>query len=177
MAKKYHLTNKAVEDLSDIWEYTLDAWSERQADAYYNMLIGACQKITENPQLLNTNKQNTNELNTDINIATSNEVPPTPEKQKTKSFKKPTLEEIKEYCKERNNSIDPEHFYDYYESNGWTVGRNKMKDWKATIRNWEKNEKSWNKPKYKNNNPLSRQEEEWSEKLNNMTKEEIDNLF
>lgn len=54
MAKKYHLTNKAVEDLSDIWEYTLDAWSERQADAYYNMLIGACQKITENPQLFGT---------------------------------------------------------------------------------------------------------------------------
>ena len=54
MAKKYHLTNKAVEDLADIWEYTFDAWSERQADAYYNMLIGACRKITENPQLFGT---------------------------------------------------------------------------------------------------------------------------
>ena len=48
---KYHLTNKAVEDLSDIWEYTVDTWSERQADDYYNMLIASCQKITENPQL------------------------------------------------------------------------------------------------------------------------------
>ena len=54
MAKRYHFTNRTVEDLSDIWEYTLEAWSERQADAYYNMLIGACQKITENPQLFGT---------------------------------------------------------------------------------------------------------------------------
>lgn len=48
---KYHLTNKAVEDLTNIWEYTVDAWSERQADDYYNMLIVSCQKIAENPQL------------------------------------------------------------------------------------------------------------------------------
>ncbi len=48
---KYHLTNKAVEDLTNIWEYTVDAWSERQADDYYNMLIASCQKIAENPQL------------------------------------------------------------------------------------------------------------------------------
>ena len=48
---KYHLTNKAVEDLSNIWEYTVDTWSERQADDYYNMLIASCQKITENPLL------------------------------------------------------------------------------------------------------------------------------
>ena len=48
---KYHLTNKAVEDLTNIWEYTVDTWSERQADDYYNMLIASFQKITENPLL------------------------------------------------------------------------------------------------------------------------------
>lgn len=48
---KYHLTNKAVEDLTNIWEYTVDTWSERQADDYYNMLIASCQKITGNPRL------------------------------------------------------------------------------------------------------------------------------
>ena len=48
---KYHLTNKAVEDLSNIWEYTVDTWSERQADDYYNMLIALFQKITDNPRL------------------------------------------------------------------------------------------------------------------------------
>ena len=48
---KYRLTNKAVEDLADIWNYTFDEWSERQADDYYNMLIASCQKITTNPQV------------------------------------------------------------------------------------------------------------------------------
>ena len=57
---------------------------------------------------------------------------------KEKRFKKPTLEEVKEYCIERNNNINPELFVDYYESNGWKVGRNSMKDWKACVRTWEK---------------------------------------
>ena len=48
---KYHFTNKAVEDLSNIWNYTFETWSERQADIYYNMLIESCQKITDNPWL------------------------------------------------------------------------------------------------------------------------------
>ena len=48
---KYYLTNKAVEDLTNIWNYTFDTWSERQADIYYNMLIESCQKIAENPLL------------------------------------------------------------------------------------------------------------------------------
>lgn len=48
---KYHLTNKAVEDLADIWNYTSDEWSERQADEYYGMLIISCQKIAISPHL------------------------------------------------------------------------------------------------------------------------------
>lgn len=60
-------------------------------------------------------------------------------KRKNEPFKKPTVEEIKAYCIERNNGIDSEHFYDHYESNGWKVGKNPMKDWKATVRNWERN--------------------------------------
>lgn len=59
--------------------------------------------------------------------------------QKRKRFIPPTVEEVKEYCVERRNSIDPQRFVDYYTANGWMVGRNHMKDWKATIRTWEKN--------------------------------------
>ena len=62
-----------------------------------------------------------------------------PKKRETKSFKKPTLEEIKAYCEERKNKIDAAYFYDHYESNGWKVGKTGMKDWKATVRNWERN--------------------------------------
>lgn len=55
-------------------------------------------------------------------------------------FAHPTLAEVSEYCKERGNSVDPQRFIDYYESNGWKVGRNPMKDWKAAVRNWERGE-------------------------------------
>ena len=58
-------------------------------------------------------------------------------------FKKPLIFEIKEYCLERNNNIDAESFYDFYESKNWFVGKNKMKDWKACIRTRERR----NKPK------------------------------
>ena len=58
---------------------------------------------------------------------------------KRKRFEKPTLSEIKEYCIERNNNVDAQHFYDYYESNGWKVGKNAMKNWQAAVRTWEKN--------------------------------------
>lgn len=52
---------------------------------------------------------------------------------------KPTLEEVKLFCDERNNGVDADKFFNYYESNGWKVGKNPMKDWKAAIRTWEKN--------------------------------------
>ncbi len=60
---------------------------------------------------------------------------------KRKSFCKPTLEEVRAYCRERNNNVDAERFIDYYTSNGWKVGRNPMKDWKAAVRTWER--KGW----------------------------------
>ena len=46
---KYHLTNKAIEDLTEIWNYTFDEWSEKQADKYYFLLLDSCQEIAENP--------------------------------------------------------------------------------------------------------------------------------
>jgi len=57
-----------------------------------------------------------------------------------KKFTKPTLQEITTYCKERRNQVDPQQFLDHYESNGWRVGRNAMKDWRAAVRTWEKND-------------------------------------
>ena len=48
---KYYLTNKAVEDLEDIWSYTYDEWSEKQADKYYLLLLNSCQEIADNPEL------------------------------------------------------------------------------------------------------------------------------
>lgn len=69
---------------------------------------------------------------------------------KRKRFEKPTLSQITQYCLERNNNVNAEQFYDYYESNGWKVGKNAMKDWKACIRTWERN--GYDKPIKKKNN-------------------------
>ena len=63
------------------------------------------------------------------------DTPPT----KRTVFTPPTVEEIRAYCEERKNSVDPERFHSYYSSNGWMVGKAKMKDWKAAVRTWERN--------------------------------------
>ena len=58
-----------------------------------------------------------------------------------KYFNKPKIEDVKQYCLERQNNIDAEAFIDFYESKGWKVGKTKMKDWKASIRTWERRDK------------------------------------
>ena len=72
--------------------------------------------------------------NKDINNKNNN-------KDNRVAFTPPTVEEVARYCAERHNSVDPETFINYYQSNGWMVGRNKMKDWKAAVRTWEKRNK------------------------------------
>lgn len=62
--------------------------------------------------------------------------------QKTKRFTPPSVEDVKAYCQERQNNVDAERFVDYYTSNGWHVGKNPMKDWKAAVRTWER--QGWN---------------------------------
>lgn len=61
-------------------------------------------------------------------------------KSKATRFVKPTLEEIDKYCRSRGNNIDARKFFDYYESNGWKVGKNSMKSWEAAVRTWERSE-------------------------------------
>lgn len=67
--------------------------------------------------------------------------------EKKNKFKIPTLEEVKEYCKERQNNINAENFIDFYASKGWKIGKNPMKDWKACVRTWEQREKEKQQPK------------------------------
>ena len=61
-------------------------------------------------------------------------------------FIAPTVEQVADYCRERGNNVDPDKFVSYYESNGWHVGRNKMKDWRAAVRTWERNSRSYSNP-------------------------------
>ena len=78
------------------------------------------------------------------------------EEEKRKRFSPPTLEEVQAYCIERGNNVDAQHFVDHYTSNGWLVGKNKMRDWKAAVRTWEKNNYgSTQKTAYDNNDDLA----------------------
>ena len=54
---------------------------------------------------------------------------------------KPTVEEIAAYCRSRNNGLDADQICDFYESKGWLIGKNKMKDWRAAVRTWERRRK------------------------------------
>lgn len=64
---------------------------------------------------------------------------------KVDKFKKPTVEEIAAYCKEKKYNVNAQQFFNYYESNGWRVGRNAMKSWQAAVQNWNAREKSGGK--------------------------------
>jgi predicted phage replisome organizer len=61
--------------------------------------------------------------------------------RRSRVFTPPTREEVKAYCQERNKGVNPDKWYDFYESKGWMVGKNKMKDWKASVRTWEEKNK------------------------------------
>ena len=74
--------------------------------------------------------------NTNININNNNIT----DSNKKVRFKKPKLDDVKDYCILRSNNIDAEAFMDFYESKDWKIGKNKMKDWKACVRTWEKRE-------------------------------------
>ena len=62
-------------------------------------------------------------------------------KKNSSKFIPPTFEEVAEYCSARNNTVNPQAFIDFYESKGWMIGKNKMKDWKAAVRTWERTQK------------------------------------
>jgi hypothetical protein len=64
-----------------------------------------------------------------------------PQKRKKSVKIPPDIEDVRAYCKERNNNIDPEAFMDFYTAKGWRIGKEPMKDWKAAVRTWERNKK------------------------------------
>tara|TARA_R110002020_G_C16001463_1_gene750287 strand:+ start:162 stop:764 length:603 start_codon:yes stop_codon:yes gene_type:complete len=113
---------KILEDKKYITRVIIYKQGSKQIDKRYISIINnPCKdKLTDNS---NINIDNTN-------ITYSNR----------KLFIKPTLTEIKNYCLARNNSINEDSFYDFYESKNWYIGKNKMKDWKAAVRTWESRE-------------------------------------
>lgn len=127
-ADRYHETNftdeKSMLRLKENKAYTLGDGTAIDD----TKLIESGKRQTKDKQKTNSDKDIDIDLDIDKDI----------EKKKKKSFVPPTVEEVKAYCDERKNKVDPEMFIDFYESKGWMVGSNKMKDWKAAVRTWEK---------------------------------------
>ena len=102
---------------------------------------GSKEILTRVITLVNTPSKEKLTDNTNINITNTNLT----DSNKKAFFKKPTLDEVKNYCILRKNNIEAEAFIDFYESKGWQIGKEKMKSWKACVRTWESRDK--NKPK------------------------------
>lgn len=111
---------------------------DNKASTEHNPVITEITNITDNVyEYVNDNVNvNVNE-NVDVNEEKREKGDKSP-----KRFTPPTLEEVEEYCRERNNSVDAQRFIDFYSSKGWMVGKNKMKDWKACVRTWEQRDKA-----------------------------------
>lgn len=70
--------------------------------------------------------------------------------KKSKRFSPPTQDDVKRYCGENGYTVDAEHFVSYYQANGWKVGRNPMRDWKAAVRTWDRRERPASPPPEEN---------------------------
>ena len=95
--------------------------------------------LCENVRKSDTEIDKELELEKEIEIDKEKKIKKEKSTVKAKAFTIPTIDEIKEYIKEIKSNIDADNFLDYYTSNGWMVGKQKMKDWKATARRWSKN--------------------------------------
>lgn len=127
---------------------------------FVNTFLDKYNSLTES----NNNNDNDNENERNANVTCNVTYPVTSsikqdivkedlKEAKAKHFVKPTVEEVAAYCKERNNGIDAQHFYDYQESRGWVLSNGKkMQDWKATVRTWEHNGKKYSSQKQQSTN-------------------------
>ena len=100
-----------------------------------------CQEVAEGlpsgcPSIDKDSKDKSSVVEGSVGEDNEEATPPT-----RKRFTPPTVDEVRAYCQDRQNGVDPQRFVDYYSSNGWMVGKNKMKDWKAAVRTWEQKEK------------------------------------
>lgn len=109
------------------------ASTQRVRDFRKRQALQCNANVTETKRLCNVEKEIEKEIEIEREKKDKKEAPP-------RRFTKPTLSEIEDFINENNYIVNATKFFDYYESNGWKVGRNSMKDWKAAVRSWEAKE-------------------------------------
>lgn len=123
-ARRTLLTIIKYEDYQNMCDSSKDTDKDRRKDTHKDT-----RKDTDTPQTIMINNENNENKGNNMG-----------------RFTPPTLEEVEEYCFERNNNVDAQSFIDFYSAKGWMIGKNKMKDWKAAVRTWESKRKA-EKPK------------------------------
>lgn len=116
-------------------------------------------------------------INTYINTDINNNPPISPQggkRERAKPFTPPDIEEVRAYCKDRANGIDPDEWYDFYASKGWMVGRNKMVDWKAAVRTWENKRRTAEPAAVQS--PPPEEQRDYHQKMAEQTREAIKTL-
>ena len=132
-------TSPEVQAMFCMIKEKLDVDSEK-----YQAKVNRAQSLNQNRNEIDTKSTRNSNDNASVSVSVSDNVSvyPTDIKDKKerrgKPFTAPSVEEVKDYCQERGNGVDPETFVDFYASKGWKVGNTTMKDWKAAVRTWEK---------------------------------------
>ena len=129
-----------------------EAWAEKRAKRAEAGRSGGLAKVA-NASNASSSKQNVANLAVPVSVSVPVPVPVNVNTPNTSvgretadkppraaRFTPPSVEEVRVYCAERKNSVDPERFVDFYASKGWLVGKSKMKDWRAAVRSWERSD-------------------------------------
>ena len=113
-----------------LWYALTDKGKSRTQNQHFHLPKSTFPCVGSNTPIPDINT----DINTDILVNTKDTVGAKPRR----NFVAPSVEEVSVYCKERKNGIDPQSFIDFYDSKGWMIGKNHMKDWKAAVRTWER---------------------------------------
>lgn len=147
MLEKEQMITKSTDNKKTL--ITIENYEIYQCDEKENGQQDGQQITQQNGQSTDSRTDTNNNVKNDNNVKNIN----------NRAFVKPTIDEVRAYCAERNNNVDAESFVDFYDSKGWMVGKNKMKDWKAAVRTWEKSRGGSKPSNYKQttNNDLNPQ--------------------
>jgi hypothetical protein len=147
--QKGHLSEKDM--LHICGSYDEDVFTKFQKDEqgkFYNIRL---EEEVDKRKAYSESRRNNRKKKEDVNNISSsyvehmeneNENEDLIEKKKVARFQKPTIEQLKEYMSEQGMNDIAENWLNHYEANGWMVGKNKMKDWKASVRTWKINQKN-----------------------------------
>lgn len=123
---------------NEVCEKRKNAIQKRWSNTKNTNVCKCIQNDTKQYKPIHNDNDVDNDNDRDIDISFQKEKD---KKEKVSRFIKPTLAEIKDYCTSRNNGIDPQAFFDFYESKGWKIGNTPMKNWRAAVNTWERRKK------------------------------------